>query len=182
MDPLYHYVNHGKSEGRLHKFPKGESSSLHRFNKVPDWMINNSLNNITYLVAGIEKKDTCDNLLNNSLNISEFGKRDLDWSLEQLKIIKDRSDRHLSLFLNALSNVAQQYYGKLHPALPAHFDLFAYLVLNPEVLYADVEPIQHFFDYGKKERKAYFFKQQQSLMSRLWRFLIRRFKLEYRYK
>jgi hypothetical protein len=179
MDPVDHYVNYGSSEGRLYNFSKEKFSLLHRFNNVPDWLINNSLNNNTYLSGGMKKKVLDKNLTSNYLDISDFGKRDLDWSLEQLKIIKERSDQHLSLFLNALCNAAQQYLGKSDPALPADFDLFAYLVLNPEVLYADVDPIQYYCDYGKKERQEFSFIKQQRLLSRLWHFLIRRIKVKY---
>ena len=179
MDPVDHYVNYGSSEGRLYKFSQEKYPLLHRFNKVPDCLIDGSLKNKAYLSEVIEMKVLGKNLTNNSLDINDFGKRDLDWSIEQLKIIKERSDQHLSLFLNALCNAAEQYSGKLHPALPADFDLFAYLVLNPEVLYADVEPIQYYFDYGKKERQEFSFIKQQTLLSRLRHFLISRFKFKY---
>jgi hypothetical protein len=85
---------------------------------------------------------------------SNLEKQVLEWALEKIKTIKDETDQRI---LNTLSAVAQNDSWKLHPEIPTDFDLLAYLILNPDVLHADVDPIQHYFSHGKEEGRAYKF-------------------------
>jgi hypothetical protein len=95
---------------------------------------------------------------------SDVEKQVLDWALEKLKTIKDETEQRL---LNALNNAAQNDSEKFHPDIPADFDSLAYLLLNPDVLHAGVDPVQHFINHGKLEGRAYKFLNKQNSICRL---------------
>ena len=94
---------------------------------------------------------------------SDVEKQVLNWALEKLKTIQYETEQRL---LNALNDAAQNDSGKSHPDIPVDFDSLAYLLLNPDVLHAGVDPVQHFINYGKLEGRVYKFLNKQNSICR----------------
>jgi hypothetical protein len=78
-------------------------------------------------------------------------KQALNWAIEKLKIVRNETE---SLIAHAI-RVADRNEAKNHPDIPADFDVLSYLLINRDVLHAGVDPIQHYLNYGKNEKRAY---------------------------
>ncbi|WP_020562656.1 hypothetical protein [Methylosarcina fibrata] len=78
-------------------------------------------------------------------------KQVLNWAIEKLKTFRDETE---SLIAHAI-RVAARSEAKDHPDLPADFDVLSYLLINRDVLHAGVDPIQHYLNYGRNEKRAY---------------------------
>lgn len=79
-------------------------------------------------------------------------KQVLDWAIEKLKTIRDEAE---STIAHAIRVANRNEARKNHPDIPADFDVLSYLLINRDVLHACVDPIQHYIDYGKNEKRAY---------------------------
>jgi hypothetical protein len=74
------------------------------------------------------------------------------WAINRLGTIKAEAER---LTMEQLSAVARRYCQHTHPDLPADFNVLAYLVRNPDVLFSGVDPIQHYLLNGRSEGRLY---------------------------
>ena len=132
----------------------------HYSNEV-DWVNNTFFNGqavVSVLPIEPEKNLNKKSIIQPAHN-SDVEKQVLNWALEKLKTIQYESEQRL---LNALNNAAQNNSGKFHPDIPADFDSLAYLLLNPDVLRAGFDPIQHFIIHGKQEGRVYKFLNRQN--------------------
>jgi len=147
---------------------------LDRFNNEVDW-VNNTFFNGQAVVSVLSIKPVKKTMSKKSIikpaHNSDVKKQVLEWALEKLKTIKNETEECMQkrikdetekCILNALNDAAQNDSGKLYPGVPGDFDSLAYLVLNPDVLRAGVDPIQHFIEFGKREERAYKFLKRRS--------------------
>lgn len=81
-------------------------------------------------------------------------KQVLNWALEKLKTIQYETKQRL---LHILRNAAQNTSGISHPDIPDDYDPIAYLLLNPDLFHAGVEPFHHFSNHGRNEGRRYKF-------------------------
>jgi hypothetical protein len=79
-------------------------------------------------------------------------KQVLDWAIKKLKTIRDETE---SIIAHAIRVADRNNAGKNHPDIPADFDVLSYLLINRDVLHAGIDPIQHYIDYGRNEKRAY---------------------------
>jgi hypothetical protein len=135
---------------------------IDRFSDEVDW-VNNTFFNGQSVVSVLPIDPVKDNLSEKSTiqpaQNSCVEKRVLIWALEKLQTIQNETEQRL---LNTLNHAAKNASGKSHPDIPADFDSLAYLLLNPDVLRAGVDPIQHFIIHGKNEGRVYKFLNRQS--------------------
>jgi hypothetical protein len=128
-----------------------------RFSDDVDWVNNNFFNGqsvvsvlpIESVKNTLSEKSTTQAACNNDAE-----KLVLNWALGKLKTIQSETEQRL---LNALNDAAKNTSGKSHPDIPADFDLLAYLLLNPDLIRADLDPIQHFILHGRQEGRIYKF-------------------------
>jgi hypothetical protein len=138
-------------------------SLLDRYNTEVNW-VNNTFFNGQAVVSVLPIKPVKETLnLKPKTEPEQKGnveKQVLDWALEKLKTIKDETEQTIAKAVRAAN---QKSSGKFPPGIPADFDVLAYLLLNRDVLHAGVDPIQHFINYGKNERRAYKFLKEAEL-------------------
>ncbi len=90
---------------------------------------------------------------------SEVSEKILQWAIEKLKKVQQETRLHIVRRLhNALENSLQV----LYPGQPSDFDPLSYLVLNPDVLFEEIEPAFHYFCSGKDEGRKYKFSQTEA--------------------
>ena len=82
------------------------------------------------------------------------------WAINQLGTIKAEVERLTMVQLNL---VAKRYSQHSHPDLPADFNVLAYLIRNPDVLFSGVDPIQHYLLNGRVEGRLYKYGPQDYL-------------------
>jgi len=83
----------------------------------------------------------------------------LHWLIEKLpRFFEDQLDR--------VNNIASGEYGhsvsENQQQLPTDFDPLAYVLLNRDVFFAQIDPVTHFLTYGRIEQRAYKFEQRVS--------------------
>lgn len=61
-------------------------------------------------------------------------------------------DNARELAINKLKLYATSEYKML---VPVQFDLFTYLILNKDVLFANIDPYKHYYEYGVNEQRIY---------------------------
>ena len=74
----------------------------------------------------------------------------LAWALEKLGAIQQETGETLLAAARA-GNRSRE----LFPDVPADFDVLAYLLLNPDVLRAGIDPCRHFVEHGRGEGRRY---------------------------
>ena len=78
----------------------------------------------------------------------------LDWALKKLETIRNEIELRL---LNSFSNAAQSDSEISHSNLPPDFSSVSYLLLNPDIRRANVNPVNHYIKVGKSENRIYRF-------------------------
>jgi hypothetical protein len=96
--------------------------------------------------------DEKDDMRPNAPAGSTSAERLFEWALSRLE-----SARHenLQLFLDAARARALRLPKVMHPDLPPDFDAAGYLVANPDLLMAQVDPYQHYLDLGRAEGRGW---------------------------
>lgn len=75
-----------------------------------------------------------------------------DWFLSKFaKIKNDASESIYSRIMSVISDMD----GKNIDMLPADFNPIGYLLLNKDILFADINPIEHYRAFGKNENRNY---------------------------
>lgn len=162
FDPIQHYILYGKEEGRDYKILKKQSSMLHRFNKMLDRLMTAFFKDkagLSVLLIEPIKKILSKKPITKSAHNGDVEKRDMDWALEQLEALRNEGVQSMQQKINVLIDVAQNASEKVHSNLPDDFDALAYLVLNPDVLHAGCDPIQHYILHGMQKGRVYKFKR-----------------------
>lgn len=127
---------------------------LDRFGSEVDWVNNTFFNGQTVVsVLPIEpENDKCKSSLPKCPQHNGIQRHVLNWALEKLKTIQSETEQRI---VKTLNNAAQGDSGQSHPDLPVDFDALAYLLINPDVLYAGFDPVQHYLIHGKQEERVY---------------------------
>ena len=156
-DPIQHFIVYGRAEGRAYKLVKNKKSWFHGSNKFLNRLFNHLIA-VPFLITDLLNKILSKTKLIPYARISDLEKTRLDLALDRLKkIIAVEQDLLLSRILFTLSVAKQNQQGKLLSGVPFDFDPLAYLLLNPDVVYADADPIKHYIKYGSKEGRVYRF-------------------------
>jgi hypothetical protein len=82
------------------------------------------------------------------------------WAINQLETIKADVER---LTIAQLDAAARRYSQHTHPDLPTDFNVLAYLVRNPDVLFSGVDPVQHYLLNGRSEGRQYKYSAEGSV-------------------
>ena len=87
----------------------------------------------------------------------------LEWATEELVTAQSRAQHEL---LNRLDRIVKHYSQQWrpllpHPQRPSDFDVLAYVLLNRDVLLADIDPVMHFIAHGMSEGRSYSFLEEQ---------------------
>jgi hypothetical protein len=133
---------------------------LDLFSNEVDW-VNNTFFNGKSVVSVLPmesdiKQDP--NLMLKQTQNSTVEKQVLDWALKKLKHIQNETECRI---LDSLNNAVSQNASKNYPPeMPADFDALTYLLLNPDVLHAGMDAIQHYINHGKSEGRRYRFKKK----------------------
>ncbi|MCI0467351.1 MAG: hypothetical protein L0Y57_10160 [Beijerinckiaceae bacterium] len=75
-----------------------------------------------------------------------------EWAIARLDCARHENFQH---FLKEARAVALRSRKIIHPDLPLDFDPAAYLLANPDLLMARVDPYRHFLDHGRKEGRSW---------------------------
>ncbi|MCX7107423.1 MAG: hypothetical protein NTV66_07575 [Methylococcales bacterium] len=158
MDPVQHFINHGKAEGRAYKIVNNKRLCQHH---LKCWIIrlNNFfikyLANPFFLFSEQFKELIVNTIMINSTCLIDEKMKEFELPLKRLKILKNSSDLRCNKLLNILNNTAQNKAIDCYPGLPSDFDLLSYLIFNLDVLYSGADPIKHFINFGKAEGRIY---------------------------
>jgi hypothetical protein len=77
----------------------------------------------------------------------------LVWALDKLKTIRhETGERIFDVLIDAAN---KKSHLNIDSRVPADFDVFAYLLLNQDVVYSGIDPIQHYINHGKQEGRLY---------------------------
>lgn len=84
----------------------------------------------------------------------EVAEKVLQWALDKLKSMQHETQQKLIVRLhNTIANGMDVVY----PDQPEDFNPLAYLILNPDVLFAEIDPAEHYYCSGRKEGRNYSF-------------------------
>jgi len=91
----------------------------------------------------------------------------LSWIIDQLASIHVRSQHELVNRLSAIqANYAQIWHPRRPlPEIPKDFDVIAYVLLNRDILFTDMDPVMHFIAHGMAEGRPYSFNSKLSLLT-----------------
>lgn len=127
-----------------------------RFSNEVDWVNNTFFNGQTVvsILPNDPEKDLSKNSLTTCQQHHNVQKDVLNWALEKLNTIQSETAHRI---VKTLNNAAMEDSVQSHPELPVDFDALAYLLINPDVLYACFDPVQHYLMHGKQEGRIYRF-------------------------
>jgi hypothetical protein len=96
--------------------------------------------------------DPADDMPSNAPAGWASAERLFEWALSRLE-----SGRHenLQLFLDEARARALHSPKMMHPDIPPDFDAAGYLVANPDLLMARVNPYKHYLEHGRDERRRW---------------------------
>jgi hypothetical protein len=160
VNPTQHYIDYGKSEGRTYKIVIRQVSVFDHLiifiSRLSHQFFKNS-----FFLSGMLTDPVTIVLRKKQINKSTFNKYhekdDLEVVLEKLKASQYNAFRHIQTKFNVLFYSTQNNLRKNSQDIPVDFDPIAYLLLNPDVIYAFVDPIKHYIAHGKLEGRAYKF-------------------------
>lgn len=139
---INHYILKSKAEFFNNKSPKGSVSSEDRvMGKI--YFENNDRNDETDPCSLKRIHETIVEMEEISKQLSFV--RNLEKKIRKKIIIEN---------CNKLKGIAKHAYLN-RGDLPAGFDPLHYLLLNPDVLIAGADPVQHYLEFGKKENRKY---------------------------
>jgi hypothetical protein len=158
MDPVQHFINYGKLEGRAYKVLNNKRLCQHGFKcriiRLCNFF-NNHIGKPLVLLSEQFKELVANIIMVKFTCLIDKEMKELDLPLKSLKILKDASDLRCSKLLNTLNNAVHDSSINCYPGLPSDFNLLAYLIFNLDVLYLEADPIKHFINFGQYERRIY---------------------------
>ena len=138
---------------------------LHRYQKDVDW-VNHTFfggqNVVSVLPARLLADQphplpiTATEASNGHVNVA-IDKLLFNWAIEKLKSNQNAIERHLSTLGKLNDALKSPLLNQPQPGLPDDFNPLVYLLLNPDVLIANVDPVAHYIDHGRQEGRQYRF-------------------------
>ncbi|MCF8007931.1 MAG: hypothetical protein K9K84_11035 [Methylovulum sp.] len=156
LSDLFVYTNPNIQEEMVLCNNKTIEALLVRFSNDVDWINTNFFDSqaITSVLSSesvkkfSEKKAITESVHHhNAINIA------INWGLEKIKTVKEEICCSIWDTLNKSTQYDAAQFHRLD--IPADFDPIAYLILNPDVLFAGDDPVHHFIHYGCQDGRRY---------------------------